>query len=94
MHSHQTRALTVSQWSNNFLLTSFSSSSFMGQCTRQKPDPQLTTCSFKGTNTTFENFPSRLEHVLKESIDSVKVECVLFPAYEVRPFSSSHSAVW
>ncbi|OJA09290.1 hypothetical protein AZE42_03134 [Rhizopogon vesiculosus] len=39
---------------------------------------------FKGTNTTFGNFPSRLEHVLKETIESLKVECILFPAYETK----------
>ncbi|KAG0709797.1 hypothetical protein DFH29DRAFT_14809 [Suillus ampliporus] len=39
---------------------------------------------FKGTDTTFENFPQRLEHVLKETIGNLKVECVLFPAYETK----------
>lgn len=39
---------------------------------------------FKGTDTTFENFPSRLEHVLTEIIENLKVECILFPAYETK----------
>ncbi|KAG2156219.1 hypothetical protein DEU56DRAFT_225034 [Suillus clintonianus] len=39
---------------------------------------------FKGTDTTFENFPSRLEHVLKETVQNLRVECVLFPAYETK----------
>ena len=40
-------------------------------------------CRFKGTESTFENFPSRLQHVLSESEDNLPVECVVFPAYEV-----------
>ncbi|KAG1752628.1 uncharacterized protein EDB91DRAFT_1243392 [Suillus paluster] len=39
---------------------------------------------FKGTDTTFENFPARLEHVLKETIENLKVECILFPSYETK----------
>ncbi|KAG2152403.1 hypothetical protein BD769DRAFT_37089 [Suillus cothurnatus] len=39
---------------------------------------------FKGTDTTFENFPSKIEHVLTETIENLKVECILFPAYETK----------
>ncbi|KAG1833428.1 hypothetical protein EV424DRAFT_1532911 [Suillus variegatus] len=39
---------------------------------------------FKGTDTTFKNFPSRLEHVLTEVIENLKVECIVFPAYETK----------
>jgi len=39
---------------------------------------------FKGTESTFENFPSRLQHVLSESEDNLPVECVVFPAYETK----------
>ena len=38
---------------------------------------------FKGTNSTFDEFPSRLEHILTESVPGIKVECIIFPAYEV-----------
>ena len=38
---------------------------------------------FKGTDSTFENFPSRLQHILSESERDLPVECVVFPAYEV-----------
>lgn len=38
---------------------------------------------FKGTDSTFLDFPKRLEHTLTESIRSVKVESIVFPAYEV-----------
>ncbi|KAH7887603.1 hypothetical protein F5I97DRAFT_1951604 [Phlebopus sp. FC_14] len=41
---------------------------------------------FKGTDSTFENFPSRLQHVLSDSLQnmSIQVECVVFPAYETK----------
>ncbi|KAG1806643.1 uncharacterized protein HD556DRAFT_1436583 [Suillus plorans] len=39
---------------------------------------------FKGTDTTFKNFPSRLEHVLTEVIENLNVECIVFPAYETK----------
>ncbi|KAF9247360.1 hypothetical protein BU15DRAFT_38777 [Melanogaster broomeanus] len=39
---------------------------------------------FKGTDSTFENFPSRLQHILSESMSDVPVECVVFPAYETK----------
>lgn len=38
---------------------------------------------FKGTDQTFREFPKRLEHILSETISNVKVECLVFPAYEV-----------
>ncbi|KAF8897696.1 hypothetical protein BD779DRAFT_1432913 [Infundibulicybe gibba] len=37
---------------------------------------------FKGTDETFGSFPSRLQHMLSESISQVSVECIVFPAYE------------
>ncbi|KAF8450520.1 hypothetical protein L210DRAFT_283686 [Boletus edulis BED1] len=39
---------------------------------------------FKGTESTFENFPSRLQHVLSESERNLSVEYVVFPAYETK----------
>ncbi|KAI9574668.1 hypothetical protein HD554DRAFT_2166134 [Boletus coccyginus] len=39
---------------------------------------------FKGTESTFENFPSRLKHVLSESEGDLPVECLVFPAYETK----------
>ncbi|THH05910.1 hypothetical protein EW146_g9773, partial [Bondarzewia mesenterica] len=39
---------------------------------------------FKGTDTTFESFPSRLQHVLSETIENAKFECIVFPAYETK----------
>lgn len=38
---------------------------------------------FKGTESTFGEFPSRLQHLLSESEGGLPVECVVFPAYEV-----------
>ena len=38
---------------------------------------------FKGTNSTFEEFPSRLENILTGSLPGIKAECIVFPAYEV-----------
>lgn len=45
----------------------------------------LTICGrFKGDNDTFADFPSRLQHILGQTITHVNVECVIFPPYEVR----------
>jgi hypothetical protein len=38
---------------------------------------------FKGADDTFAEFPERLEHILSETIPHVKVESLIFPAYEV-----------
>ncbi|KAJ6515703.1 hypothetical protein C8R45DRAFT_810422 [Mycena sanguinolenta] len=38
---------------------------------------------FKGTDSTFGEFPNRLTHILTETIPSTSVECIVFPAYEV-----------
>jgi hypothetical protein len=43
---------------------------------------------FKGTDETFHLFPSRLENLLTEDVPGIKVECIVFPAYEVRQESS------
>ncbi|KAI6163078.1 hypothetical protein EDD17DRAFT_1776250 [Pisolithus thermaeus] len=37
---------------------------------------------FKGTDSTFASFPSRVEHILTETMDNAAVECTVFPAYE------------
>ncbi|KAG6336531.1 hypothetical protein ID866_2553 [Astraeus odoratus] len=39
---------------------------------------------FKGTDSTFGSFPSRLEHILTETTSNVIVECIVFPAYETK----------
>ncbi|PIL36979.1 hypothetical protein GSI_00671 [Ganoderma sinense ZZ0214-1] len=39
---------------------------------------------FKGTDSTFGEFPQRLQHILSESIDNTVVESVVFPAYETK----------
>jgi len=39
---------------------------------------------FKGTNSTFREFPSRLENLLTEAVPGLKVECIVFPAYETK----------
>ncbi|KAF8165537.1 hypothetical protein B0H34DRAFT_649403 [Crassisporium funariophilum] len=39
---------------------------------------------FKGTDTTFGDFPQRLEHILSETIPHVVVESLIFPAYETK----------
>ncbi|KAJ7178975.1 hypothetical protein C8R46DRAFT_1323205 [Mycena filopes] len=39
---------------------------------------------FKGTDTTFVEFPERLRHILTETISNVSVECIVFPAYETK----------
>lgn len=38
---------------------------------------------FKGTNNTFKAFPERLQHVLSETVENVRAESIVFPAYEV-----------
>jgi hypothetical protein len=44
---------------------------------------------FKGDDETFGSFPDRLQNILSTSIPSVKVECIVFPQYEVGgPFVS------
>lgn len=45
---------------------------------------RMRACRFKGTDTTFGSFPSRLGHILSDTLRNVKVECIVFPAYEVR----------
>jgi len=50
---------------------------------------------FKGTDTMFEEFPGRLQHILTETIPHLTVECSVFPAYEVRSHRSiSLSRCW
>ncbi|CAL1701039.1 unnamed protein product [Somion occarium] len=39
---------------------------------------------FKGTDSTFAQFPERLRHVLAETISDVVVESIVFPAYETK----------
>ncbi|KAL4241881.1 putative lipase ROG1 family protein [Abortiporus biennis] len=39
---------------------------------------------FKGTDSTFCQFPERLQHILSETISNVVVESVIFPAYETK----------
>jgi len=39
---------------------------------------------FKGTDSTFVNFPARLQHVLSETVDNVVAECIVFPSYETK----------
>ncbi|KAG8937076.1 hypothetical protein FRC02_006276 [Tulasnella sp. 418] len=39
---------------------------------------------FKGTDSTFGDFPRRLQHILDESISHIKTECIVFPAYETK----------
>ncbi|TFL00526.1 hypothetical protein BDV98DRAFT_549784 [Pterulicium gracile] len=39
---------------------------------------------FKGTDTTFGDFPSRLEHILRETVNHTIVESIVFPAYETK----------
>jgi len=54
-----------------------------------KPEPEILLLiyihGFKGTDETFADFPERLEHILSETIPHIKVESVIFPAYEVMP---------
>ncbi|KAI9001402.1 hypothetical protein BD414DRAFT_431911 [Trametes punicea] len=39
---------------------------------------------FKGTDSTFGEFPQRLEHIITESLDNTTVESIVFPAYETK----------
>ncbi|KAH9844147.1 uncharacterized protein C8Q71DRAFT_731474 [Rhodofomes roseus] len=39
---------------------------------------------FKGTDSTFVQFPQRLQHILSETIPNTVVECIVFPAYETK----------
>ncbi|KAL4081614.1 hypothetical protein V8B97DRAFT_1913612 [Scleroderma yunnanense] len=39
---------------------------------------------FKGTDSTFGSFPSRLQHILTETMNNVIVDCIVFPAYETK----------
>lgn len=44
---------------------------------------------FKGTDDTFAEFPERLENIFSETIPHVKVESLIFPAYEVMSLFSN-----
>lgn len=50
--------------------------------------------SFKGTDSTFGQFPERLRHVLAETISGIVVESIVFPAYEVRLLFSSLNFIY
>ncbi|KIM25906.1 hypothetical protein M408DRAFT_330903 [Serendipita vermifera MAFF 305830] len=54
----------------------------------EKVPPDLLLCvfvhGFKGDDTTFGDFPSRLAHNLQATIQNVTVECILFPVYETK----------
>ncbi|KAG6821566.1 hypothetical protein H0H93_000075 [Arthromyces matolae] len=39
---------------------------------------------FKGDDQSFGDFPSRLQHILAETVSEVIVECKVFPAYETK----------
>ncbi|OSC98955.1 hypothetical protein PYCCODRAFT_1374140 [Trametes coccinea BRFM310] len=39
---------------------------------------------FKGTDSTFGEFPQRLQHVVSESLGNATVESIVFPAYETK----------
>ncbi|TFK71817.1 hypothetical protein BDN72DRAFT_887503 [Pluteus cervinus] len=39
---------------------------------------------FKGNSQSFSNFPDRLQHDLTKTLRRVKVECVVYPAYETK----------
>ncbi|KAI9466936.1 hypothetical protein BJY52DRAFT_1110271 [Lactarius psammicola] len=39
---------------------------------------------FKGDDTTFKNFPSRLQHILSETLQGTVIESVVFPVYETK----------
>ena len=40
--------------------------------------------SFKGDDTTFRDFPLRLQHILSETVHGTVIESIVFPVYEVR----------
>jgi hypothetical protein len=54
---------------------------FVAYASSLKPSVHL---RFKGTDSTFVNFPVRLQHVLSETVDNVVVECIVFPSYETK----------
>lgn len=39
---------------------------------------------FKGDDTTFRNFPSRLQHILSETLRGTVIDSVVFPVYETK----------
>ncbi|KAI9069227.1 hypothetical protein FKP32DRAFT_1617478 [Trametes sanguinea] len=39
---------------------------------------------FKGTDSTFGEFPQRLQHIVSESLGNATVESIVFPAYETK----------
>jgi len=39
---------------------------------------------FKGDDTTFGNFPSRLQHILSETVQDTVIESIVFPAYDTK----------
>ncbi|KAF8195699.1 hypothetical protein K438DRAFT_1718952 [Mycena galopus ATCC 62051] len=39
---------------------------------------------FKGTDTTFGEFPARLKHILTETVPNTSVEVIVFPQYETK----------
>ncbi|KAI0663247.1 hypothetical protein C8Q70DRAFT_956954 [Cubamyces menziesii] len=39
---------------------------------------------FKGTDSTFGEFPQRLQHVISETLENTAVESIVFPAYETK----------
>ncbi|KAJ3002443.1 hypothetical protein NUW54_g5841 [Trametes sanguinea] len=39
---------------------------------------------FKGTDSTFGEFPKRLQHIVSESLGNATVESIVFPAYETK----------
>ena len=46
---------------------------------------------FKGTDQTFGQFPQRIQHILAETVPDVTVECLVYPAYEVRSHQPTHN---
>ena len=60
-----------------------------------KPEPEILLLiyihGFKGTDDTFAEFPERLEHILSETLPHVKVESLIFPAYEVMSLVLGHA---
>ncbi|KAH9999797.1 hypothetical protein BJV77DRAFT_1063979 [Russula vinacea] len=42
---------------------------------------------FKGDDTTFGDFPSRLQHILSETVQGAVIESVLFPSYDTKAIS-------
>lgn len=54
----------------------------------KKPPKDLLLCvfvhGFKGDDDTFQDFPSRVEFLLQETVENVSVESIVFPRYETR----------